>query len=69
MTELIDWFGKDFWISNVKDREMDISLTINEEAMFYWALQYGPYVEVVAPDELRKKLADAIDEMRKKYLK
>lgn len=67
MTELIDWFGKDFWISNVKDREMDISLTINEEAMFYWALQYGPFVEILEPLSLRKRLQDSIEKMNEKY--
>ena len=67
MTELIDWFGKDFWISNVKDREMDISLTINEEAMFYWALQYGPFVEILEPLSWRKRVQDRIEKMNEKY--
>ena len=67
MDTLVDWFGKDFRILENKDDILKISVKCNERALFYWALQYGPYVEVVAPDELRKKLADAIDEMAKKY--
>lgn len=67
MTELIDWFGKDFWISNIQDGQMDVALTINEEAMFYWALQYGPYVEVLEPESLRERLKSSIDAMNVKY--
>ena len=67
MDSLVDWFGKDFRILENDGDDLLISVKCNERALFYWALQYGPYVEVVAPDELRKKLADAIDEMAKKY--
>ena len=35
--------------------------------MFYWALQYGPYVEIIEPESLRKRIKDSIDEMAKKY--
>lgn len=67
MDTLVDWFGKDFRIVENKDDRLTISVKCNELALFYWSLQYGPYVEVVAPESLRKKLADAIDEMAKKY--
>lgn len=67
MDSLVDWFGKDFRILENNGYDLLISVKCNERALFYWALQYGPYVEVVAPDELRQKLADAIDEMAKKY--
>ena len=67
MDSLVDWFGKDFRILEQDGDDLLISVKCNERALFYWALQYGPYVEVVAPDELRQKLADAIDEMAKKY--
>lgn len=67
MDTLVDWFGKDFRILENKDDSIAIAVKCNENALFYWALQYGPYVEVVAPESLRKRLADAIDEMAKKY--
>ena len=71
MDDLIDWFGKDFRIIE-KDRdgkEIVISLKCNYNAMFYWALQYGAYVEVLAPDALRKELSETINEMSRKYNK
>ena len=46
---LVDWFGKDFRICSVKDGKVPVSVNCNENAMFYWALQYGPYVEVLHP--------------------
>ena len=71
MDDLIDWFGKSFRIieENKKTNEIIISLKCNYNAMFYWALQYGAYVEVIAPDELRKELAETIADMNKKYNK
>ena len=71
MDDLIDWFGKSFRIieENKKTNEIIISLKCNYNAMFYWALQYGAYVEVIAPDELRKELAETIAHMNKKYNK
>ncbi len=67
MDTLVDWFGKDFKITETKGDEIIISVRCNERALFYWALQYGPHVEVIGPDSLRKKIAEAIDEMSKRY--
>lgn len=68
MNELVDWFGKDFRIfKSDGDGRMEIRLNCNEDAMFFWALQYGPYVEVLEPKQLRDKLADAVRDMNDKY--
>lgn len=67
MTEMVDWFGKDFRISDEKSGLMTVLLIINESAMFYWALQYGPYVEVLEPESLRNKIAEAVARMYQKY--
>lgn len=67
MDMLVDWFGKDFRIVEDKNDEIVISVKCNEKALFYWSLQYGPYVEVIAPESLRNKLSDAVGEMAKKY--
>ena len=67
MDTLVDWFGKDFRIIENRDDEIVISVKCNERALFYWALQYGPHVEVLAPERLRNKLSNAVEEMAKKY--
>ena len=68
MNELVDWFGKDFIIQKTDvEKEIEITVKCNENAMFYWALQYGQYVEVLAPASLRERLREAIEEMARKY--
>ena len=67
MDDLIDWFGRDFKIIEKDKNEMLISLRCNYNAMFYWALQYGAYVEVISPEGLRKELAETISKMNEKY--
>ena len=68
ISELVDWFGKDFSvIEKRRDNQDLIRLKCNEQAFFYWALQYGPYVEVLEPVTLRSKIAEAVREMNEKY--
>ena len=68
MNELIDWLGKDFFVKKAdNDEEIIITLNCNEESMFYWALQYGPYVEVLEPESLRSRIAESVKKMAQKY--
>lgn len=67
MDELIDWFGKDFKIAPVEREMIEVTVKSNENAFFYWALQYGAYVEVMEPKRLRVRLAETIKDMAKKY--
>ena len=68
MNELIDWLGKDFVVrKSDNDEKIIITLNCNEESMFYWALQYGPYVEVLEPESLRRRIAESVKKMAKKY--
>ena len=55
MDVLVDWFGRNFRIVENKNDEIIINVKCNERALFYWALQYGPHIEVLAPESLRKK--------------
>ena len=67
MSELTDWFGNDFKIVSKKDSRITIRVSCNEEAMRFWALQYGPYVEVLEPESLRNRIKEDINGMMKKY--
>lgn len=68
MDELIDWLGKDFTVKSAADEgQIEISLNCNEDSIFYWALQYGPYVEVLEPVSLRNRIAESIKKMSEKY--
>lgn len=69
MNELIDWLGKDLRIKRTGvENQIEVRVNCNEESMFYWALQYGPFVEVLEPESLRRRLKNSIDEMAKKYV-
>jgi predicted DNA-binding transcriptional regulator YafY len=35
--------------------------------MFYWGLQYGMFVEILEPEELRDKEINALREIQKIY--
>lgn len=68
MDELIDWLGKDFTVRQTDDEdEIEITLNCNVDSMFYWALQYGPYIEVLEPVSLRERIINAINNMKQKY--
>jgi len=68
MTELVDWFGTDFRIMEETEDRLKIRLRMNPKAMKFWALQYGPYVEVLQPAELREEITEAVKNMSNKYL-
>lgn len=68
MNELIDWLGKDLRIMRTDvSGQIEVRFNCNEESMFYWALQYGPYVEVLEPVSLRDRIKNAVREMSSKY--
>ena len=67
MTELVDWFGTDFRIMEEIDGKLKIRVRMNPKAMKFWALQYGPYVEVLQPAALREEIAEIVKKMNKKY--
>lgn len=67
MDELVDWFGKEFRVIEERADELLVRVVCNENAMFFWALQYGSYVEVMEPASLRERMKDAIEGMLEKY--
>ena len=67
MDELVDWFGKAFRVIEKSNGEITIRILGNEQAMYYWALQYGDCVEVMEPKDLREKVKAAVDRMAEKY--
>ena len=67
MGELVDWFGKDFKIEQKEDGYIIIRVKCNGNALRYWALQYGPYVEILKPVKLREQLKQDAENMYRKY--
>ncbi len=61
---VLDWFGKDFDILQRDDDRFLISVRVNLQAMKYWAMQFGEYVEVVEPQSLREKICSTAENIR-----
>src|SRR5450756_2012618 len=47
--QIIDWFGMDAEFSNESEESVDVTVIVNENAMFYWLMQYGKFTEVLKP--------------------
>ncbi len=69
MDTLVDWFGKDFKILEKDDETLKIKVRCNVNAMTCWALQYGPYVEIIEPAHVRAEIARETKAMYEKYSK
>ncbi len=65
--DIVDWFGTDSTINKLDDDYVIATVTASPTAMQYWAMQYGNFVEVLAPATLRAKVAENALELAKKY--
>lgn len=66
INDVISWFGNSARIYREKEN-LFVDLKVNEDALIYWALQYGESVEIVAPDESREKMKNVLRGVLKKY--
>lgn len=64
--DIIDWFGDDITIVKNSD-PIEVRLTVNEQALIYWALQYGEHVEIIMPKETREKIKQSLKNILNKY--
>lgn len=69
LDDLFDWFGTDIRLSGITGVTVNVSVSVNEQAMFFWAMQYAPYVEVLSPPPLRRLIAQALSDAAEKYQK
>ena len=68
LNDLADWFSEADY-SDITDDALTVSVKVNEKAMFYWAMQYSPYIEILEPLDLRKRVGTALREAAEKYEK
>jgi len=67
--QILDWFGRDVKFLNDNGETVDVRVDVNEQAMIFWVLQYGEYVEVLEPQKLREKVANTVVKISNKYAK
>lgn len=66
-TDIVDWFGTDVKVVEETEETIIVRVNCNEQAMRYWAVQYGTHVEVLEPESLRKQIIADINNMQKRY--
>jgi predicted DNA-binding transcriptional regulator YafY len=66
VNDFIDWFGKDVQFFKSGDK-IEALLKVNEDALVYWALQYGEHVEILEPESAREKIKKTLAKMLDKY--
>jgi predicted DNA-binding transcriptional regulator YafY len=65
--DIVDWFGTDVKILEESDEKLVVRVNCNEDAMRYWAMQYGTRVVVLEPESLRNQIIADIKDMMKRY--
>ena len=66
INDIVGWFGdnmKLYTLNNCIYADLDV----NEEALVYWALQYGEHVEVIEPQSTRQKIRNMLNILRGRY--
>ena len=56
LNDVIDWFGTDVEFFDANGDEVTARVKVNLQAMRLWAVQYGPHVKVLAPQDLVEKI-------------
>ena len=54
LNDVIDWFGSDIAFFDETEEEVTARVTVNRNAMRYWALQYCRFVRILSPDDLAR---------------
>ena len=65
--ELIDWFGSGVTFTDETETSVIAHVTANIQAMRFWALQYAPYVTVLAPQSLLDMVKEDLSTALEKY--
>ena len=67
ITQAIDWFGTDISLFNITQDSVDIKVTVNLQAMHYWAMQYANHVKVISPQSLADSIKADLKAAYEKY--
>lgn len=67
ISDIIDWFGPNVHFSNESEGLCDVTFKANENAVFYWAMQYGEHVRVLEPAFLQERIKNAAKQIAAKY--
>lgn len=66
--DLIDWFGTNINVLKKNNDYMEVSLTVNVQALIKWALQYGKIATVIGPKDVRDEIRKELQLISSNYL-
>lgn len=66
--DFIDWYGKDFMVIKREPEEITIRVSVNDNALIYWSLQYGKIATIISPESVKVKLQKEVQLLADKYL-
>ena len=67
--DIIDWLGTEIDIIEEEDgKHSRVMFKANQNAMKYWAMQFGERVVVLKPESLRQQVKDLILNIKKNYI-
>lgn len=70
LKDVIDWFGSDITLKKGSSENVIIAETkVNENAIRFWAMQYGENVTVKAPKRVVDSIKKQLKDMSKRYSK
>ena len=67
LDDIMDWFGGDIVLSDESEDEITVRVTVNDEAMRRWALQYALHIKILSPLSLANQLKEDLRTALKKY--
>ncbi len=60
INDIMDFFGDETEFSDITENDVVVSVKVNEDDMFKWAVQFGEQVVVLEPKSLRDKVYTAL---------
>lgn len=66
INDVVDWLGRDIYISEEDDCCI-VRVKANEQAICYWAVQFGGTVEILEPESLREQVRERVSMIYEKY--
>ena len=68
ISAIYEWFGKDTRINKNIEVKLVARVKANKQAIILLAVQYGEYVKLLSPDDVKKKIASYIEMLKNKYV-
>lgn len=65
--DFIDWYGADYTLIRQEEEQLVISFSVNTNAFYYWALQYGGVATVLKPESFRRRIREGLKAILKRY--